>query len=238
MWKIEENINLIEAVQRHMANIHPIQSLENYQLDIICDWDIVSTRISKRSGDECKQQWRNLVRQYLYITNQMNTYASGPAVFDIDWRSMEQMAFLYKRYLFYFSTIISIFPNTKNLTESHLSHFYRFEQSMEESNKEDSIETVTASENDLFDDDNNRPVSPDVLKRWIQIILRSKPQPEYAIELRNKCDNFYAVESTGYCKVAKMIEIETADWSESERTNILVWYYETLTKIIKAYTSR
>lgn len=57
MWQSEENFQLIETVQRYMTKTHPIESLNNNHeftgslLDIICDWNLVSTRIPKRSGE-------------------------------------------------------------------------------------------------------------------------------------------------------------------------------------------
>lgn len=58
MWQIEENFQIIEIVQRYMAKTYPIESLNNNHeftgnlLDIISDWNIVSTRIPKRSGEQ------------------------------------------------------------------------------------------------------------------------------------------------------------------------------------------
>lgn len=57
MWQSEENFQLIETVQRYMAKTHPVESLNNNHeftgnlLDIICDWNLVSTRIPKRPGE-------------------------------------------------------------------------------------------------------------------------------------------------------------------------------------------
>lgn len=107
---------------------------------------------------------------------------------------------------------------------------------MEQSDIEDTTETETALENDDVDDDNG-PISSKDLKRKIQSILLSKPQPEYAIKLKSNCENLYAKESIGYCKVAYMIEVKAADWSESKKISFLAWYYEYLTKIINKYAS-
>lgn len=58
MWQSEENFQLIETVQRYMAKNHPTESLNNNHeftgnlLDIISDWNLVSTRIAKRSGEQ------------------------------------------------------------------------------------------------------------------------------------------------------------------------------------------
>lgn len=46
---------------------------------------------------DCKRQWRELVRQFLFATNRVNTdqcdtYRSP--VYSIHWRHMEQMMFL------------------------------------------------------------------------------------------------------------------------------------------------
>lgn len=110
---------------------------------------------------------------------------------------------------------------------------------MEQSNIEDTIETETETETTLENDDvedDNGPISSKELKRKVQKILSSKPQPEYAIKLKSNLESLYGMESSGYCKVAYMIEIKAADWSKSKKMSFLTWYLEYLTKIIEKYT--
>lgn len=107
---------------------------------------------------------------------------------------------------------------------------------MEQSNIEDTTETETALENDDVDNGNG-PISSKDLKRKVQKILSSKPQPEYAIKLKNNFESLYSKESIGYCKVAYMIEVKAADWSKAKKVSFLTWYYEYLIKIVNKYTT-
>lgn len=86
MWQSEENVRLIETVQCYMAKNHPTECLNNNHeftgnlLDIICDWNLMSTQITKRSGE------RN-------VSIQMKTvYLTDNQMFECSWGMQATMA--------------------------------------------------------------------------------------------------------------------------------------------------
>lgn len=124
MWSNEEIISLIAAVELQVMKTIPITSTNNNNeftgnlLDIVNDWNKIADKVN-RTGEwvviqwcggylikyfvrilvgHCQNQWRELIRHFLFITERVNpdepnSYHNN-IVYAINWIHMERMMFL------------------------------------------------------------------------------------------------------------------------------------------------
>lgn len=182
--------------------------------------------------DDCKKKWRDLFRQFLFVTNRISTDTDGyGAIYAINWLSMEQMTFLfpymekYKRYIrsrFLFKFLFHSFAQRFTLFFQRYEQPPKIEQPIEEivvkheKESEDEIYTIRAA------------------KKQLQEILSTRKQPETA---KKSLENLlaYKARTKCFCKIIQMIEIKTEDWTDGERNGLIQWYHSQLIRIINQY---